>query len=219
MSSIITDVEGVFERMKPAEQEMLDHDFGFYTSLKEYYTDNGCLSDSQLFHLERLIFKYNPIRIAEEKEFVKNYSDRHRETALQIAKYYDAQFPRYYGNIVDIVLEDPADHTLTASQWNKMCENKYAKKIRKAYDEPEKFSAGDVVQIRQNNRIDIANDGKNRRSRFKEANKTGMVLEANARAITRPAKGARIYKILLTDDTSPIYAHESDLKIARRKKK
>ena len=219
MPSIITDIEGVFERMKPVEQEMLDHDFSFYTSLKEYYTDNDCLSDSQLYHLERLIFKYNPVRIAEEKEFAENYSDGHREIALQVAKYYDAQFPRYYGHIVDIVLENPEGHTLTANQWNKMCENKYAKKIRKAYDDPEKFSAGDIVQIRQNNRIDIANGGKNRRSRFAEANKTGMVLEVNSRPITRPAKGARIYKILLTDDTSPIYAHESDLKNTRRKRK
>ena len=100
-----------------------------------------------------------------------------------------------------------------------MCENKYAKKSRKAYDDPEKFSMGYIVQIRQNNRIDIANGGKNRRSRFVEANKTGMVLEVNSKPITRPAKGARIYKILLTDDTSPIYAHESDLKTTRRRKR
>ena len=45
-----------------------------------------------------------------------------------------------------------------------------------------------------------------------------MVLEVNSLPITRAAKGARIYKVLITDEAQPIYAHESDLKKARRPK-
>ena len=48
--------------------------------------------------------------------------------------------------------------------------------------------------------------------------KTCMILEVNAKPVTRPAKGARVYKILVTGEMKPIYAHESDLKILRRRK-
>jgi hypothetical protein len=106
-----------------------------------------------------------------------------------------------------------------------MCNNKYAKKILSAYDTPNKFSSGDMVQIRSNNRIDIANtnfkDGHhpNHVSTYRVKDKICMVLEVDSKPITRPAKGARIYKVLIIDETSPIYAHESDLKKVRRSKK
>jgi hypothetical protein len=45
-----------------------------------------------------------------------------------------------------------------------------------------------------------------------------MILEVNAKPVTRPAKGARVYKILVTGEMKPVYAHESDLKILRRRK-
>tara|TARA_R100000426_G_C4796730_1_gene100914 strand:- start:693 stop:851 length:159 start_codon:yes stop_codon:yes gene_type:complete len=51
------------------------------------------------------------------------------------------------------------------------------------------------------------------------ANKVCMVLEVDAKPITRAAKGARIYKVLITDEAQPIFAHESDLKKSRRPKK
>ena len=83
-----------------------------------------------------------------------------------------------------------------------------------------------MVQIRANNRVDIANTdqktGATPRgawSTFKLADKTCMVLEVNALPITRAAKNSRVYKVLIIDETSPIYVHESDLKKLRRRKK
>ena len=87
------------------------------------------------------------------------------------------------------------------------------------------YNVGDFVQIRATNRVDIANTNQKeghmpRRSVCsKLANKFCMVLEVNAKPITRAAKGARVYKVLVTDEAQPIYAHESDLKKARRPKK
>ena len=83
-----------------------------------------------------------------------------------------------------------------------------------------------MVQIRSSNRLDIANTDektgavpRGMRATWHFADKTCMVLEVNALPITRAAKNSRVYKILIIDETSPIYVHESDLKKLRRRKK
>ena len=83
-----------------------------------------------------------------------------------------------------------------------------------------------MVQIRANNRVDIANTdqktgavARGTRSPWGLTNKTCMVLEVNALQITRAAMISRVYKVLIIDETSPIYVHESDLKKLRRRKK
>ena len=49
--------------------------------------------------------------------------------------------------------------------------------------------------------------------------KVGFVIKTDARPVTRAAKGSRMYQILITGETAPIYAHESDLKRVRNVKK
>ena len=199
---------------------------GFVSSLEEQFKKKGKLSVSQEKHLFRLSDRYNMDKIREAQEFAKNYGPEQRDIAHKCALYYDGQYMHYFADIVNKVLDDPAGHVLTQGEFNKLCKNKYALKVLASYDEPEKFAVGDMVQIRANNRIDIANtnikNGHHPRGAFfsfKFADKTCMVLEVNAKPITRAAKGARVYKILIIDETSPIYAHESDLKKLRRGKK
>lgn len=216
----------MFGYLNSVSEKMTYGDSQFMKSLHWHFQKNGDLSDGQDYHLEKLGTKYSMEEISRQEQFEQNYNDELRLIALRCARYYDAQHPRYYGNIVDKVLNDTSNHTLNYNEFNKMCNNKYAKKILAAYDTPNKFSSGDMVQIRSNNRIDIANtntkDGhvaKGTRSTWRLGNKICMVLEVNSKPITRPAKGARIYKVLIIDETSPIYAHESDLKKVRRSKK
>ncbi len=216
----------MFDYLNSVSEKMTYGDSQFMKSLHWHFQKNGDLSGGQDYHLEKLGTKYSMEELSRQEQFEQNYSDELRLAALRCARYYDVQHPRYYGNIVDKVLNDPSNHTLNYNEFNKMCNNKYAKKILAAYDTPHKFSSGDMVQIRSNNRIDIANtntkDGhvaKGTRSTWRLANKICMVLEVDSRPITRPAKGARIYKVLIIDETSPVYAHESDLKKVRRSKK
>jgi len=199
---------------------------GFVESLEHQFKQKGRLSDSQERHLFKLTDKYNMDKIREAQQWVKNYGPEQRDIAIKCAKYYDGQHQTYFHDIVNKVLGDPEHHILTLGEYNKLCKNKYALKILASYDEPEKFAVGDMVQIRANNRVDIANTDlktgaapRGAWSTYKLANKTCMILETNAKPITRPAKGARVYKILIIDETSPIYAHESDLKKLRRPKK
>tara|TARA_B100000427_G_scaffold327913_2_gene339778 strand:- start:61 stop:597 length:537 start_codon:yes stop_codon:yes gene_type:complete len=178
-----------------------------------------------MYHLERLYNKYSMEELRKQREFEKNYSDYHRLSAIRCAEYYENQYPPYFDAIVQKVLNDRKNHILSYGEFNKMCNNKYAKKILACYEEAPKYSVGDFVQIRASNRIDLANTNQKeghmpRRSTCsKLANKLCMVLESDAKPITRAAKGARLYKVLITDEPIPIFAHESDLKRARRTKK
>jgi len=217
-----------FSWLGSVEDHMAYGDKQFYTSLywqhENRKKNTSGLSSSQLYHLERLYNKYSAEEITKKEEFKNSYSDDHRLVAVRCAEYYKSQHPVYYDNIATKVMEDPKGHILTYAEYNKMCNNKYAKKILSAYDEPAKFAVGDIVQIRASNRVDLANFSRadaypRQRACSEVRNKTCMVLEPDALPITRPAKGARIYKILIIGEGQPIYAHESDLKNIRRSRK
>lgn len=216
-----------FAHLASVEEHIAYGDKQFYLSLLWQHEKENArqLSTSQMYHLERLYNKYSLEEIEKQVTFAQNYSEEHRLNAIRCAQYYDDQHPPYYDSIVRKVLDDKEAHTLSYGEYNRLCCNKYAKKVLACYEEEQKFNVGDFVQIRASNRMDIANTNQKeghyprRRSCSRMADKTCIVLEANARPITRAAKGARIYKILVTDETQPIYAHESDLKKIRRKKK
>ena len=216
-----------FSWLGSVEEHIAYGDKQFYMSLlwQHENTKSGPLSSAQMMYLERMYDKYSMEEIKKKEEFAQNYSDVHRRVAVRCAQYYADQYPPYYDAIVEKVLKDPEGHTLSYNEYNKMCNNKYALKILACYKEQEKYQVGDFVQIRATNRVDIANTNQKeghmpRRSICsKMANKFCMILEVNAKPITRAAKGARIYKVLITDETQPIYAHESDLKKVRGNKK
>jgi len=214
-----------FSHLSSVEDHIVYGDKQFYMSLFWQHENKRKLSSSQLYHLERLYNKYSMDEIKKKEDFEKNYSDELRDIAVKCARYYADQYPPYYDSIVEKVLKDPAGHVLSYNEHNKMCNNKYAKKILACYEEQAKYGVGDFVQIRATNRVDIANTNQKeghmpRRSVCSTmANKFCMILEVDAKPITRAAKGARIYKVLVTDEAQPIYAHESDLKKSRRQKK
>ncbi|MDB4349021.1 hypothetical protein OAA64_01720 [bacterium] len=216
-----------FAHLGSVEDKIAYGDKQFFMSLLWQHENKTAsdLSSSQMYHLERLYNRYSTEKLQTRAEFEKNYGEAERKVALQCAQYYANQRPLYYNGIVSKVLNNPDNHTLSHVEYNKMCNNKYAKKILACYELEPKYAAGDFVQIRASNRIDVANTNQKeghlpRRSAcVRMANKMCMVLEVNALPITRAAKGARIYKVLVTDETSPIFAHESDLKKVRRTKK
>jgi len=225
----VSTAQEMLDYLESVREELAPGDGQFFLSLLWQHNNKkergSSLSESQVFHLKRLVSKYSASALIDKRNFRDNYSDDHRLIALRCARYYDVQYPRYYGNIVDKVLNSPENHVLEYSEYNKMCNNKYAKKILAAYDEPKKFSVGQMAQIRANNRVDIANKNRdpgsyaNRSARLGVRNKVCMILQVDALPITRAAKGARIYKVLVIDEASPIFAHESDLKKVRGLKK
>ena len=226
MSDTSINYQNAFNHLQHHADHMNMWEQGFVDSLEHQFKQKGRLSVSQEQHLFRLTDKYNMDKIREAQQWVKNYGPVQRDIAVKCARYYDAQYQVYFKDIVNKVLGDPEGHTLSLGEYNKLCKNKYALKVLASYDAPEKFAVGEMVQIRANNRIDIANTdqkaGASPRgawSTYRLVNKTCMVLEVNALPITRAAKNSRVYKVLIIDETSPIYVHESDLKKLRRRKK
>lgn len=199
----------------PKEEEFLN-------SLAAYAKHNRRITPGQRGWYDSLQKKYSPENIAEKVVWDQQFNDEHREIALRVAHYYKAN-PPYFNDLVTKIMKDESGFKLTLVEWRRFCENKYAQKILAEYETVEKFQKGQCVQVRATNKIDVANVSENsiprRTARTKNANKVGFVIDVNARPITRAAKGARIYQVLLAGEASPIYAHESDLKKPRGIKK
>ena len=226
MSDASIQYQQTFNHLQYHADHMNTWEQGFVDSLEHQFKQKGRLSISQERHLLKLADKYNMDKIREAQQWAKNYGPEQRDIAVKCAKYYDGQYQTYFHDIVNKVLGDPEGHVLTLGEYNKLCKNKYALKVLASYDAPEKFAVGEMVQIRASNRADIANTdqktgavARGTRSTWGLKNKTCMVLEVNALPITRAAKNSRVYKVLIIDETSPIYVHESDLKKLRRRKK
>ena len=188
-----------------------DKERNFLDSAREFYLTKGKLTPGQQSWIDSISDKYSPEKIAEAVLWQQSWSEENRSVARKVAKYYEAN-PPYFSNYVARINAEPETFFLSKKEWDKLCENKYAKKILKEYDSPARFNVGQTVQIRANNKVRRANYD---RSLGRIAQRVGFVLEVNALPITRAAKGSKIYKVLLAGETSPIFCHEADLKFKR----
>ena len=183
----------------------------FLNSLVRQLSKKSSLTPGQQNWLNTIMDKYNPEFIELERLWKNSFSDVHRSQALKVAAYYRSN-PPYYSNYIHRIDVDPVGFVLTRREWDKFCGNKYAKKVLETYDLSPKFSKNDCVQVRANNRLDLANVENRSIRRNDLKDRVGFILELDAKPVTRAAKGSRIYRVLLSGTTSPIYAHESDLK-------
>tara|TARA_B100000212_G_scaffold246923_1_gene188609 strand:- start:102 stop:776 length:675 start_codon:yes stop_codon:yes gene_type:complete len=204
--------------MKGARNYLTHREIDFLGSILSQSEWRTNLSIGQERWLRTIEDKYSKDKLKEMSLWEKNFSDEHRDIATKVALYYETT--QYYAHCVQTVMSDPENFVLSKKEWDIFCENKYALKIRANYEEPLKFKVADCVQVRANNKIDIANvppdSYPNKSARRLMANKVGFILEVDAKPVTRAAKGSRIYKLLFTGETSPVYAHESDLKRKRK---
>jgi len=199
-----------------AQLYLSDREKEFLQSIRSHFIRKGLLSTGQESWLSTLEEKYSEESIQNQKLWDQRWSSDHREVALRVAKYYEAN-PPYFSKTVSKVLNSPETFLLSESEWNKFCGNKYAKRIISEYSEDPKFTEGECVQIRKRNKVVTANYNSGMPT-LSLADKTGFVLKVNARPIIRAAKGSKIYQVLLAGFSVPIYAHESDLKKRRNTK-
>jgi hypothetical protein len=214
-----TPTELIFLTLERNRDFMSNGDKIFTDSLKSQYNANGHLSTSQEYHLDRIALVYSDGAVHKIQSWCRDYNNEMRLTATRCAHYYNMSFPRYYESIIDKVLADPHAHTLTPVEYKKLCENKYAKKVLSCYEADPKFAIGELVQLRSTHNIFKINDRMTgpvgHYTEYK--NRLCLITSDNARAITRAAKGSRVYKILFIGESIPVFAHESDLKTAKRK--
>ena len=216
-NNILKDVDQLIDR---AGDWCSQTELSFLNSIREQVVTKGKLSDKQNNWFKSLADKYSQDSIARSEHWMSLWDDKKRLEAIRVAHYYSAN-PPYYSSYVERILTDQQGFVLSEAEWKKFCENKYAKRIRQAYNADPLFAKGGMVQVRKANRLDIANQERNESGpgryipRGYAPNELAIVLQVDARPVTRAAKGSRIYEVLLVGSTSPIWAHEADLKSLR----
>ena len=172
--------------------------YGFLESVLGQARQGYTLSPRQLEVIAKLESENTPSHIAERKAFADRYVDESsglRERATIAAKYYLTT--PYFRDIAIQVVEN-ADFIPTFSQYNKIVENKYAKKILAGYFAEPKFPTGSLIQFRATSPT--------------KANKKAMVISDNHRTPVSPSAGNKVYQVLPIGESVPVVIEEKHLK-------
>ncbi len=192
----------------------------FLESIRGQVIVKGKLSAAQIKWLESLQEKYSEASLLNAENWMKQFDKDCRTNVVRLMKYYQAN-PPYYRDLAESVLSDPEGFTISADAYNKLINNKFAKKIITEYESDPEFSVGEMAIVRKSNQVRRLNMENAIGMSYKESteleNKPVVILEVHAKPITRAAKGSKVYKVLPVGRT-PIYACESDLKKARKTK-
>jgi len=210
---LMPSVKSIDELSSRIKNDATEKEMSFLSSAQRWLASRGSLTPGQEGWLLSISEKYSDEAILERQKWDNNWSDEHRKIAIRVARYYEAN-PPYYSALVAKILANCEKFVLSKKEWNKFCENKFAKKIRNEYESKPKFEKGDCIQIRKTNKIRKANYTK--AIPAWPGDKFGFVLVVDAKPIVRAAKGSRIYQILLTGYPQPLYVHESDIKKPRK---
>jgi hypothetical protein len=87
-----------------------------------------------------------------------------------------------------------------------MVENKYATRVIESTLSKPKFNPGSHVALRANANVGWAIP----------RTSTGVILKADARPVTSPARGSKVYSVLFFGQTTPNFVEERWLKKGKR---
>jgi len=177
----------------------------FLSSVRQYVITKGQMTRGQKQWFTSIKERYTEEKLRDNADWAKNYGEEHKLNALRVAGYY-AENPPYFQGYVRRILNDP-NCILTLQEYNKICNNKYAKKVLAEYEREPKYKKGELVQFRTTTITKTTG----------LANVPAVVIEVDAAPITRAKVGAKVYKILPVG-YGPQLAIESDIKKVRRKK-
>ena len=179
---------------------------GFAESVLGQVQAGATLSPRQLEIIAKLEKENSYSVQAERKAFAAKYKDEStglRQKALIASEYYLTT--PYFRDIARMVVSDE-NYVPTLSQYNKIVENKYAKKILAGYFAEPKFPAGSLAQLRA-----TAPGG--------NANKKVMVIATNFRSPIAACAGNKVYQVLPIGETVPVVLEERHIKTWRAAKK
>ena len=156
MSEVSNHKRKLKQFLTSTEQHLTEREKSFLESLVGQLSKNNYISHAQQSWMSKILEKYSPEFMQMEEAWKSSFSDSHREQATKVAAYYKAN-PPYYSKYVHRIESDPENFVLTRREWDKFCDNKYAKKVLEVYSLDPKFDKNDCIQIRSNNRLDLAN--------------------------------------------------------------
>ena len=161
---------------------------GFVESLQRQATnDHYNMSPNQLATLRKIESENTPeIKLTREQFAVDYKANKNgmRDDLMVLAHYYE-RGTDYFHNVSETVLSDK-DFVPSLAQYNKITQNKYAKRVLTAHHAEPKYSKGTWVQLRSTSPS---------RGRSWESKKL-LVIKANAEPIVSSCKGAKRYHVL-----------------------
>jgi len=196
------------ENLNNNKQYLTDWENGFVESVTQQFNKRGSLSPRQLEFVAKFEEKVSPESILAHQTWEVLYREEKREEALVVAKYYKET--GYFQALATQVLTEES-FIPTESQWSKMCNNKYAKKVLAEYNAAPKYPDSSLVQLR------AAAD-------WRFHNSIGdvfcTVIQSGPKVgpITSAAKGAKLYKILPFGSSKIYVVEERHLKKAKKSK-
>jgi hypothetical protein len=189
-------------------------EIGFLGSLKDQVRLRS-LSPTQINILEKIENNNTEYIYKEMDRWIAEWSPEQAEITRIVSLYYLSE-GSYFMSLIDRILNQ--NYIPNAKEYAKLCENKYALKIREAHFKEAKFPVNSFVQVRKvctaNKHYRSKNGG---HTRLNDA--LALVLEVNALPVRRAALGAKVYRILPVGSTRTYYVSESDLKMSRKIKK
>ena len=161
---------------------------GFVESLQRQATSaHYHMSPNQLATLRKIESENTPeIKLTREQFAVDYRANKNgmRDDLMVLAHYYE-RGTNYFHNVSETVLSDK-DFVPSFAQYNKITQNKYAKRVLTAHHAEPKYSKGTWVQLRSTSP---------NRGRSWESKKL-LVIKADAEPIVSSCKGAKRYHVL-----------------------
>lgn len=191
-----------------------DWERGFIESIAGQFAKSGKLSTAQEQVLNRCLEKTSADKVKERNDWVSSYNDEKRKIARLCANYYIRE--GYFNGLATSILSDNS-FIPTKEQYEKMCENKYAKRVIEASETPAEFEVGDLAIIRstlRRNSLESRSGTYNSKHYTDYHNKMVVILEYDN---SRPRTEKMVVFTLLTDPSVKLACGEKFLKKNRKK--
>ena len=204
-------LQGLGERIEKLSKEELDEKSKkFIESLSEYFRMNGCITQNQYSYFESIESRFSPAEKAKLASWASEYKTKHSADARILGEYYTRV--GYYSGIAPSI---HADHSFIPPRgsFERMINNKYAKKILTAIKAEPKFSVDDLVQLR-GTAGNSATDSHLRNMRHRLC----FVL-SNTAPVINAVNGAKRYKVLPMGHSEPIFVEERHIMKPNKKGK
>ena len=170
-------------------------------SMALYYNKNNNLTDKQITLIKNIADNYSDENIRWRQE----YGDDKREIFNLAVKYYSNSI--YF---VDLCLKNihQKDFIPTRRQYEKMCENKYFKRVLENYRKGPKYSVSDIITFRKSAaRYSYNTDSETMIGMIENIAKTSSFL-----------RGGCMYNVMWLNCTGPETVIEYDIKLYREPK-
>ena len=176
----------------------------FIPSLRGQLLAGRDLSARQVEILAKIEARHSDKAQAVRDSWASSFTSEMRAKLVIAARYYLAN-PPYFGDLAQKAIDDDS-FVPTKRAYEKMVENKYATKVIESTLSKAKFNPGSHVALRAGANVGWAIP----------RTSTGVVLKADAKPVTSPARGSKVYSVLFFGQTTPNFVEERWLKKGKR---